>query len=89
MTTQNVAWPNTMVQTLNGIPAKLKADRSEIPVRIPGSAMGKIIRSEIDSRPKNLVRDIQLDRAVDVLKGILMFQARNEGATKIYTAGKN
>ena len=58
MTTQNVAWPSTIVQTLNGIPARLNAERSEIPVKIPGSAIGRMIISEIDSRPKKRVRDI-------------------------------
>ena len=45
-----------MVQKLNGMPARLKAERSEMPVRMPGSAMGRMISSEIDSRPKKRKR---------------------------------
>ena len=36
--------------------AALKAERSAIPVMIPGSAMGRMKSSEIASLPKNLVR---------------------------------
>ena len=36
--------------------AELKAERSEMPVMMPGSAIGRMMRSEIASRPKNLVR---------------------------------
>src|SRR2546428_12756671 len=55
-TTQNVAWPITMVQKLNGMFSRPMADRSEIPVMIPGSAIGKVTRNDTVSRPKNLLR---------------------------------
>src|SRR5688500_4685213 len=42
-----------MVQKLNGISARLNADRSEIPVMIPGSAMGSTTSSDTVSRPKH------------------------------------
>jgi hypothetical protein len=45
-----------MVQKLNGTSARLNAERSEIPVMIPGSAMGSTTRSDTVSRPKNRVR---------------------------------
>ena len=45
-----------MVQVLNGISRRENADRSEIPVIIPGKAMGRITSSEMVSRPKNLDR---------------------------------
>ncbi len=47
-----------MVQKLNGMPARLKAERREMPVRMPGSAMGRMISSEMDSRPKKRKRDM-------------------------------
>ena len=46
-----------MVQTENGMSIRLKAERSAMPVMMPGSAMGRMTRSEIVSRPKNFVRD--------------------------------
>ena len=35
----------------------LKAERSEMPVMMPGNAIGSTNRSEIVSRPKNFARD--------------------------------
>ncbi len=46
----------TMVTTLNGIPSRPRAERSAMPVTIPGSAIGSRKRKEIASRPKNRVR---------------------------------
>ena len=46
----------TMVQKLNGMFAKWKAERNEIPVMMPGSAIGRMIRSESASRPKKRLR---------------------------------
>src|SRR6185503_2798820 len=54
---QNVAWPSTMVQIEKSIPMMSKAERSEMPVMMPGSAIGSTNSSEIVSRPKNLARD--------------------------------
>ena len=42
-----------MVQIENGISARLKAERSAMPVMMPGSAIGRMTSSEIVSRPKN------------------------------------
>ncbi len=56
-TMQNVAWPSTMVQIEKSIPIMSKAERSEMPVMMPGSAIGKTNSKEIVSRPKNLARD--------------------------------
>ena len=53
---QNVAWPSTIVQNEKGMSIRLKAERSEMPVMMPGSAIGRMMRSEIASRPKNFVR---------------------------------
>ena len=36
--------------------ARLKAERSEMPVMIPGSAMGRTTSSDTASRPKNRAR---------------------------------
>src|SRR5690349_14732302 len=52
---QKVAWPRTIVQNENGISIRLNADLSEIPVMMPGSAIGRITSSEMVSRPKNRV----------------------------------
>jgi hypothetical protein len=53
---QKVAWPSTIVQNENGISMMLKAERSAMPVMMPGSAIGRMTSSEIASRPKKLVR---------------------------------
>src|ERR1700722_1581481 len=53
---QNVAWPRTIVQNEKEMSAKLKAERSAMPVTIPGRAIGSTKRSEIASRPKNFAR---------------------------------
>ena len=45
-----------IVRVEKGMSAMAKAERRLIPVMIPGSAMGRITRSEIVSRPKNLAR---------------------------------
>src|SRR5687767_14907042 len=53
---QKVAWPRTMVQKLKSTFIMLKAERSEMPVMMPGSAIGRMKRSEMVSRPKNFAR---------------------------------
>ena len=53
---QKVACPSTIVQKLNGISARLNALRRLIPVMMPGSAIGRISRSETVSRPKKRER---------------------------------
>src|ERR671935_1290617 len=53
---QKVAWPITIVQIEKLSPAKTKNEFSAIPVMIPGSAIGRISRNEIDSRPKKRKR---------------------------------
>ena len=47
-----------MVQVLNGMSMIPKAERSDMPVMTPGSAMGSRISSETWSRPKNRARAI-------------------------------
>ena len=54
---QKVAWPSTIVQNEKGMSARSKAERSEMPVMMPGSAIGRMSSSEIASRPKNRARD--------------------------------
>ncbi len=44
-----------IVQIENGMSARLKAERSAMPVMMPGSAMGRMTSSEMVSRPKNFV----------------------------------
>ena len=46
-----------MVQIEKSRPMMSKAERSDMPVMMPGSAIGRINSSEIVSRPKNLARD--------------------------------
>ena len=43
-----------IVQIEKGISASEKAERSAMPVMMPGSAIGRMTSSEIVSRPKNL-----------------------------------
>jgi hypothetical protein len=38
-------------------PSALKAERSEMPVMMPGRAIGRMTSSEMVSRPKNFDRD--------------------------------
>src|SRR3546814_11220993 len=45
-----------MVQKLKGISARLKAARSEMPVMMPGSAIGRMMSSDTVSRPKKRLR---------------------------------
>ena len=54
---QKVAWPSTIVQNEKGMSTRSKAERSAMPVMMPGSAIGRMTSSEIASRPKNFVRD--------------------------------
>jgi predicted transcriptional regulator len=46
-----------MVQIEKSMPMMSKAERSDMPVMMPGSAMGSTNSNEIVSRPKNLARD--------------------------------
>src|SRR3990172_5786660 len=55
-TIQKVAWPTTMVQKLNGRLVMPMAERSAMPLTIPGSAIGSTSMKEIASRPKNRLR---------------------------------
>src|SRR4051794_40449994 len=49
---QNAAWPITIVQMLNGIPAELLAELGAMPVTTPGSATGSTRGNETEFRPK-------------------------------------
>ena len=53
---QKVAWPSTIVQNEKGMSMSSKAERSEMPVMMPGSAIGRMRSSEIASRPKKRER---------------------------------
>src|SRR5580765_5585476 len=56
MTTQNVAWPITIVHIDTVMCPAMKNELSAIPVTMPGSAIGSTSRNETASRPKNLKR---------------------------------
>ncbi len=43
---------------------RLKAERSEMPVMMPGSAMGRMTSSEMVSRPKNFVPETAAAQSV-------------------------
>ena len=49
---QNVAWPTIDREQPEREPAVLNVAFSAIPVTIPGSAIGRMTRNEIVSRPK-------------------------------------
>ena len=49
---QNVAWPMTIVSSPSERPIVLNVAFSAIPVTIPGSAIGRMMKNEIVSRPK-------------------------------------
>ena len=53
-----------MVHIEKGISSRLKAERSEMPVMMPGSAMGRMTSSEIVSRPKNREPETAAARSV-------------------------
>src|SRR5512141_1692373 len=55
-TTQNVAWPITIVQKVKGMCNRLIAERMAMPVTMPGRASGRISTNEIASLPKKLKR---------------------------------
>src|ERR1700690_2236654 len=52
MTTQNVAWPITIVHSDRLMWPAMKAELSAMPVTIPGSAIGRTSRDDTASRPK-------------------------------------
>ena len=54
---QKVAWPSTMVQVEKGRPMMSKAERSAMPVMMPGSAIGRMKSSEMESLPKKRARE--------------------------------
>src|SRR5579863_9121724 len=56
MTTQNVAWPMTIVQIERLMWPAMKAELSAIPVTIPGNAIGRTSRNDTASRPKKRKR---------------------------------
>src|SRR5258707_1361613 len=49
---QNVAWPITMVQMLNGMSIRPREERSAMPVTMRGRAGGSTTRNDTASRPK-------------------------------------
>ena len=50
---QKVAWPTMIVNMPSSMPTARNAVLSAMPVTIPGSAIGRMTRNEIVSRPKN------------------------------------
>src|SRR5437867_2275991 len=54
---QKVAWPRTMVQVENGRFMMSKAERSAMPVMMPGRAIGRMKRSDSESLPKKRARE--------------------------------
>ena len=53
-----------MVQNEKGMSTSENAERSEMPVMMPGSAMGRMTSSEIVSRPKNFVPETAAAQSV-------------------------
>src|SRR5690242_5378054 len=72
---QKVAWPRTMVHVENGMSNRLNAERSEIPVMMPGSAMGRITSNEMASRPKNLLPETAAAQSVPRTRAIAVDMA--------------
>ena len=89
-TMQNVAWPRTIVHVLNGMSAMLNAERNEIPVIIPGKAMGRMTRSEIASRPKNRDRATAAAQSVPSTIAISVETAatRSDNHKAVHTSGR-
>ena len=50
---QNVAWPITIVQMLNGISKLLIVELRAMPVTMPGSAIGSTSKNDTAFLPKN------------------------------------
>jgi hypothetical protein len=82
-TTQNVAWPITMVQKENGICSVPYAERSAMPVITPGNAIGRIKSSEIASRPKNFARASAPAASVPSTSAIAVDQAATSKLRRI------
>ena len=65
---QNVACPMMIVQMLKLMPMGLRTFKivawSASPVMIPGSAIGRMTRNEIVSRPKNAERETAIAASV-------------------------
>ena len=59
-----------MVHSENGMSARLKAERSAMPVMMPGSAIGRMTSSEIASRPKNFAPDTAAAQSVPRIMAI-------------------
>src|SRR5262245_66208619 len=56
-TMQNVAWPSTIVHIEKSRPMMSKAERSDMPVMMAGSAIGRMKSSEMVLLPKKRARD--------------------------------
>src|SRR5260221_8252880 len=67
---QKVAWPKTMVQKLNGTEPRAKAARSEMPVTIPGRAIGSRMSRVTVSLPKKRKRYIAAAAQVPRIRAI-------------------
>ena len=68
---QNVAWPTITVNRLRSMPRTcVNVSLSATPVTIPGSAIGRITRNEIVSRPKNRWRATASEASVPSIRAI-------------------
>ena len=75
-TMQKVAWPTTIVNRLRSMPRIwVKVELSAIPVTIPGSAIGRITRKEIVSRPKKRCRATASEASVPSTSAIAVAAA--------------
>src|SRR3982750_3917266 len=79
-----------MVQNENGISNRLKAERSAIPVTMPGKAMGRMTSSEITSRPKNLLPETAAAQSVPRISAISVEIAATctESVIAAHTSGR-
>ena len=68
---QKVAWPTITVNRLRSMPRTcVKVSLSATPVTIPGSAIGRMTRNEIVSRPKNRWRATASEASVPRIRAI-------------------
>ena len=79
-----------MVHSENGMSARLKAERSAMPVMMPGSAIGRMTSSEIASRPKNFEPDTAAAQSVPSTMAITVAIAATvtESCSAAHTSGR-
>ena len=79
-----------MVQKENGISARLKAERSAMPVMMPGSAIGRMTSSDIVSRPKKRVCETAAAQSVPSTRAMAVEAAatRSDRPSASHTSGR-